>query len=70
MLTKFIFNKAKYLASDENGNEVFLIVDYENNKYSFEGKGTGKLREELVLIAKSLLKRKHNVNFADHVRVY
>ncbi len=70
MLKKFLFDIAKYKAVDENGTKILLVVDYKNNSFSFEGKGTAKLRRELSLIAKDLLKRKHNVNFADHVRVY
>ncbi len=70
MLKSFLFDKAKYLAADENGQEVLLVVDYKNNTYKLVGEGSRELRTELGVIAADLLKRKHKVNFADHVRVY
>ncbi len=59
-ITKFYFDSAKYLVGDDE-DEGLLAIDYKNNKFSY----SGKLKKEVGKIAKDLLKRKHNVNFAD-----
>lgn len=64
-IQKFIFQQAKYFVS--NGvDEVFLDVDYKNNSYTIEGNTKVKAFEkELDGIARELLIKKHNTNFAD-----
>jgi len=64
----FTFEKAQYRLSDNNGNDILLEVDYENNKYSNtalmnSNGGYGGLKKEAEKIAKDLLRRKHKVNF-------
>lgn len=62
-ITKFYFQKAKYLVGGDNF-EAFLVVDYKNNQFEYNG------AEKSIVsrFARDLLKRKHNVNFADKIR--
>lgn len=66
-ITQFIFGEAKYLTIDHKGNKVVLMVDYFKNKFEVLGEDvpTDTLRE-LEIIAKDLLRRKHQKNFADN----
>ena len=68
-MKKFIFNKAEYLIEDTPG-AVLLRVDYYHNSYEIEQQ-SNNMSEELIQkihkIAKSLLKRKHGVNFVERV---
>jgi hypothetical protein len=57
MIKKYYIDKAKYRAEDENGNLIWLEVDYWNNKYNLSSKN-----DELSEFAKSLLSKKHKVN--------
>lgn len=61
-ITKFYLNKASYLVGD-NQSLSLLVVDYKNNRFEYDGVG----KQTIVKIAKNLLARKHNVNFADKI---
>ncbi len=69
-ITKFLFQKADYYLSNEKGNELLLKVNYKNNTYLVKNLSVVNpdLNEEAKKIAKNLLVRKHNVNFAEAER--
>ena len=56
-ISKYYIDKAKYRAEDENGNVIWLEVDYWNNKFKLS-----KDSIELSDFAESLLNKKHRVN--------
>lgn len=56
-ITKYYIDNAKYRAEDENGNAIWLEVDYWNNKFKLSEENS-----ELSNFAKSLLSKKHRVN--------
>lgn len=56
-ISKYYIDKAKYKAEDENGNVIWLEVDYWNKKFSLS-----KDNLELSNFAKKLLNKKHRVN--------
>lgn len=56
-ITKYYIDKAKYRAEDDNGNVIWLEVDYWNNKFKLSGQN-----QELSNFAKNLLTKKHKVN--------
>ena len=61
-ITKYYIDRAKYRAEDENGNVIWLEVDYWNNKYKVSS--DNKIINDF---AKTLLNRKHRVNLVDKV---
>lgn len=56
-ISKYYIDKAKYRAEDENGNVIWLTVDYWNNKFNLSKDNT-----ELSIFAQNLLDKKHRVN--------
>lgn len=56
-ITKYYIQNAKYRAEDENGNIIWLEVDYWNNKFNLS-----QSNEELSEFANNLLNKKHRVN--------
>lgn len=70
-IKSFIFDQARYLVSD-GSRRLALKVDYKGNKYNIEEGDVRlpqQLRKELGEIAKDLLLRKHNKNFAEQADV-
>lgn len=61
-ISKYYIDHAQYRAEDENGNVIWLEVDYWNNRYKLNIKN--KILESF---AKTLLNRKHRVNLVDKV---
>lgn len=61
-ISKYYIDNAKYRAEDENGNVIWLEVDYWNNKYKLSGHN-----KILNNFAKTLLNKKHRVNLVDKV---
>lgn len=61
-ISKYYIDNAKYRAEDENGNIIWLKVDYWNNKYKVSS--DNKIINDF---AKTLLNRKHRVNLVDKV---
>ncbi len=58
-LTKYYIQNAKYRVEDDNGNVIWIDIDYWGNKFKMS-----KENSKLKKIAKKLLKEKHQVNFA------
>lgn len=56
-ISKYYIDKAKYKAVDEDGNLIWLEIDYWNNKFSLSNDN-----RELSIFAKKLLNKKHRVN--------
>ncbi len=56
-ISKYYIDKAKYRAEDENGNIIWLEVDYWNNKFDLSSDNL-----ELFKFAQNLLNKKHRVN--------
>lgn len=56
-ITKYYIQNAKYRAEDENGNIIWLEVDYWNNKFNLS-----QNNKELSEFANNLLNKKHRVN--------
>lgn len=66
-IKSFLFDVARYRLSDGAGDEVLLHVNYYGNSFYIEDKGktvNDNFRNEVGEVAKSLLARKHGVNFA------
>lgn len=66
-IKQIYFGFAEYRVSDGKGDRVLLRVNYRNNSYEIVSTGSTShhaFRDELVLFAEDLLKRKHNTNFA------
>ena len=68
-INKFLFDKAKYMLEDTFGNSIFVAVNYRENYFKIIERQTltsdiNLLIDEAGNIAKDLLKRKHDVNFA------
>jgi hypothetical protein len=61
-ILKYYIDNAKYRAEDENGNIIWLEVDYWNNKYKLSNDN-----KVLNNFAKTLLNKKHRVNLVDKV---
>lgn len=61
-ITKYYIDNAVYKAEDENGNVIWLTVDYWNNKFDLSSQN--KILENF---AKTLLNKKHRVNLVDKV---
>ena len=68
MIKTFYFESAKYRVGDGGGNEVILAVDYRDGKYKVFGRSP-VLGQQAGLVAKSLIRRKRNVNFSDNIKV-
>jgi len=65
-INAFLFDQAHYKVISTAGDEITLSVDYKNNKYLVNGFiSDKKFQQEIEEIAQGLLKRKHNVNFAE-----
>ena len=65
----FMFDKARYLISDGDV-DVVLKVDYKDNEYQIESEQIEipqALKEEISTIAKDLLQRKRQKNFAEPI---
>lgn len=65
MITKYYIDKAKYRAEDENGNIIWLEVDYWNNKYKLSQDNF-----DLSNFASKLLNKKHRKNLVHKMHVY
>lgn len=68
-INTFYFDKAKYRAGDVFGNEIFAAIDYKNNNFEIieitkMDDNILVLRQQVTSVARDLLSRKHNVNFA------
>lgn len=57
MITKYFIDNAKYRAEDENGNIIWLKINYWDGNYEICQKN-----EDLEEFAKKLLNKKHKVN--------
>lgn len=57
MITKYFIDKARYRAVDENGDVIWLDINYWDNKFELS-----KANRELFNFAKKLLGKKHKVN--------
>ncbi|MEK7163876.1 MAG: hypothetical protein AAB768_01890 [Patescibacteria group bacterium] len=68
-ITKFYFDKAKYLVGDALGNEFFLEVDYKNGKFKLSGKLPNPQKTNIETFALDLIKRKHGINFSDKINL-
>lgn len=68
IVTKFYFDKAKYLVGDDFGNEAFLKIDYKNSRFTIS-KTDSFFRQKVALVARQLIARKHNVNFSDRIMI-
>lgn len=66
IVTKFYFDKAKYLVGDDFGNKAFLKIDYKNRKFVIS-KTNSLFKQKVALVAKKLIIKKHNVNFSDRI---
>lgn len=69
LIDKFYLGVATYYALDSDGNKIQLQVDYWGNKIKIENltvisEQIIKMRDKVEAIGKSLLNRKHKVNFA------
>lgn len=70
----FFFQNAKYLIADEFGNSIYMVMKYKDNEFELEDyrivdDNVAKLKEEAELVARKLLAKKHNVNFANRLEV-
>lgn len=64
-ITLFLFQKAVYKVADTD-NSALLEVNYRDNSFKVTGTGfSNAFENELQEVAKDLLKRKHNKNFAE-----
>lgn len=68
-IKQFFFDKAKYRVGDKVGNEVFLAIDYKNDAFRIgvirrRDDGLSRLKRDVAVVARDLLSRKHNINFA------
>lgn len=64
----FFFNFAEYRVSGGSSDEVLLRVYYKDNRYeivSVKGQENRAFRKELSAFAEDLLRRKHNMDFAE-----
>lgn len=68
LITKFYFDKAKYLVGDDMGNDAHLKIDYKNSRFVVS-KTDPLFRQKVSLVAKSLIAKKHNVNFSDRIEI-
>jgi len=73
-ITKFFFDRAVYCVGDDRGNKILLIVNYTKNRYKLvelntEGSSLAELKGYSAKVAKNLLLRKHNINFANKLYV-
>lgn len=63
------FGYARYRLSDDRGDEVYLKINYKDNKYSLNpigSKNNPEFRKEVRKMAKDLLLRKHGINIVEH----
>ncbi len=65
----FKFNYAQYDLADNHGYRALLKINYKDNDYELVLKDLAAVPQEFAAelhdIAKDLLQRKHDVNFAD-----
>ena len=69
-IASFRFDYAQYEVEDGQGNKALLKVHYAANTFQVEEGHlpvSPSFRRDLAAIAGGLLRRKHGVNFADHV---
>jgi hypothetical protein len=69
---KFYFGSAKYHLDDGNGDKIMMIVDYWHGNFTIRTKTrvvNPAFRQEVESIAKQLLSKKHQTNFADRVQI-
>lgn len=69
LIDKFYLGTATYYVLDSDGNKIQLRVDYWDNKIKINNltvisEQIVKMRDKVKAIGKSLLDRKHKVNFA------
>lgn len=67
-IDKFMFNNASYRVTDNQGGEVLLKIDYVGNNFEIECINSKISKTSLIeveSIARDLLERKHQVNFAE-----
>lgn len=73
IVTKFYFQNAKYLVGDDNGNEVFLKIDYKNSYYAINPvTKTATIKtfmDQVKIVAQKLIIKKHGVNFSDRIEI-
>lgn len=62
-IKSFYVLKGSYVATDEDGKEYLVEIDYWNNKFKIDSKN--KVLEDS---AKVFLKRKHKVNFVGKLK--
>lgn len=68
VIKEFKFDRAQYIVGDGSGGRVRLLVNYKKNTFKIIKNGNrvdSGLDDELVGIARDLLKRKHGINFAE-----
>lgn len=75
MIKSFYFQSAKYLISDEFGNQLLLENNYRDRSYRMvilrkKTSAIVKLQQRLNWVATDLLSRKHGVNFAYKFKLY
>lgn len=68
VITKFYFDRAKYLVGDDLGNEAFLKIDYKNSRFLIS-KTNPLFKQKVALAAQRLIVKKHNVNFSDRIEI-
>ena len=69
VITKFYFDKAKYLVGDYLGIEVFLKVDYKNGKFRLSQELPEPQNTQVKIYAQDMIKRKHGLNFSDNIKI-
>ncbi|MBI5358832.1 hypothetical protein HZB69_04375 [Candidatus Amesbacteria bacterium] len=68
IITKFYFDRAKYLIGDDFGNEAILKIDYKNSRFTIS-KTNPLFKQKVTLVAKRLIVKKHNINFSDRIEI-
>ncbi|MBI2008148.1 hypothetical protein HYS82_00645 [Candidatus Amesbacteria bacterium] len=70
-ITKFYFDKAKYLVGDDGGNEIYLVMDYKKGEYKIVRRkgGDQKFLGRVAEVANGLIKRKQGLNFSDRIQI-
>ncbi len=67
IINKFLFQLARYKIGGTNGASVILTVNYQDNLFKItrtSGAPNERFLNEVKSLARDLLRRKHNVNFA------
>ncbi len=67
----FYFQNAKYLVTDEEGDSLFMVMNYKDNSFKLEtisGENV-ELKNETESVALKLLAKKHGVNFVSRLEI-